>query len=188
MMGSPEYVKVTESIPSDNISLAQFIVKVASDFAGKGDWELLEPACRRYAEGFSCIVEELDAAKVVANGWGWYAPNLAIRRYLDLRIAKGNFNLKNANEELAKAGRAMRPGQIHPGVVYDFVIKKLTPYLVESSRNTLELLPNMQSEDACNALTELVLHTKEKPRSTAALVSWLYDQAVDFVKHTMQKQ
>jgi|GEM_PF-5477811 len=180
-----EYVKATNGFPSDNISLAQFIVKVASDFSGTGDWEPLKPACRRYAESFSCLVEDLDAAGVT-DGLGRATANWVTMIYLYHRIANGNFNLRDAKKKFDNAGVSIRPGQLHPGVVYDFALKKLNPYVSESSKHTLELLPNMQSREACDTLTELVLHTEETPRSKAKLVDWMYNQAVDFVKHTMQ--
>ena len=172
-LGTQEYVERTETFPGNNPDLVEYIMSVASEFSGKGDWQLLEPACKKYSETFSIFVNELSRADVLKGGYG-IAGCRSLREYLHKKTANGNYNL-------AETMRIFNStvDSVHPGVVYTFVMDKMKPIFdAINDENKLMLLPNMTSIEYCNKIVENI----EKNKDVDKLIEMIYFSAIDYVR------
>jgi hypothetical protein len=177
-LGTPDYVSATEIFPVINADLVQYIVSSVAVFLRKGDWQLLEPACKKYAETFATLIVELNKVEALKEGYGDVVQNLAIREYISEKFNNGDFNLKTAKKRMADAAFDRR-WPVHPGSVHEYLKGKMTSIFQDiKDNNKMLLLPNMTVPSACDIIIDCII----KDKSIEKLVEIVYQMSLEYVK------
>lgn len=190
-LGTAAFVKTTEAAPvSGSVAVqAQWLDNALKTFAGQGDWQLLEPACRRYANGLSVIAEEWKAFGRISPDTERltdFGPcmDVCMRRYLQKRIPNGVFNVGAAQAAFDRKAMQANPGSLHPNVGKTYLDAELKKMLASGVLETAPLLlpSGLATAGACDQIVQCAL----KARPKDALKEGVYRLLTEHVQSAMK--
>ena len=190
-LGTATFFKATEAAPVSGGAAvqAQWLDNALKTFAGQGDWQLLEPACRRYADGLSVIAEEWEAFGRISpdtkklTDFG-LCMDVCVRGYLQRRIPNGAFNVGAAQAAFDRKATQASPGLLHPNVEKTYLDKELKDILASGVLETAPLLlpSGLATAAACD---QIVLYAL-KARPKDALKEGVYRLLTEHVQSVMK--
>lgn len=145
-LGTSAFVQAAENAPrTDNAALlADWLDDMLGKYAGQGSFELLEPACRSYANALAVIADEWKSANILSaetnssvEVYYGLCANVCIRTYLHKRIPNGVFGVEEAQNDFdRKAVSPQYASSVHPSVHRKYLDSKLemilSPVILEA--------------------------------------------------------
>lgn len=190
-LGTAAFVKAAEGAPVSGSAAAQaqWLDSALTTFAGQGDWQLLEPTCRAYADGLSVIAEEWkafgrispDTEKLTDFG---LCMDVCVRSYLQKRIPNGAFNVGAAQAAFDRRAFQANPGSLHPNVGKTYLDAELKKILASGVLETAPLLlpSGLATAPACDQIVQCAL----KARPKDALKEGVYRLLTEHVQSVME--
>lgn len=191
-LGTAAFVKAAEGAPVSGSAAAQaqWLDRALTTFAGRGDWQLLEPTCRAYADRLSVIADEWkafgrispDTEALINSG---LCMDVCMRSYLQKRIPNGTFNVSAAQAAYDhKVLQPINPGSLHPNVGKTYLDAELKKILASGVLETAPLLlpSGLTTAPTCDQIVQCAL----KARPKDALKEGVYRLLTEHVQSVMK--
>lgn len=191
-LGTPEYVEASDQYPQNGngAALAGWLDGMIKKYRGAGSWELLEPAVRKYADCYEAFTMKLKRSGLYGKDlysettceeyWGTFIADYCLNLYMQERMPNGYWDTAEKKRRLDNT--QVLAGQVHPGVMVDYLKSKIVPHAAEDAAEVPMKLPEViADQEHCDKLIKCFI-TVSAAKSQDAVPDSVYLLLTEAVK------